>query len=121
MDNQKKDYRKEARQKKVPKSTVSRDMVSLSKDTGNVYQTLMIIAKRANQISQEIKESLQESLLEFAPATTTEDKLVDNVMNEEQINCSRSYERIPKSTLIATQEYKDGELYYELPEDKSSK
>ncbi len=118
MDNKKKDYRKEWRQKKVPRTTVSRDMVALSQDTGNVYQSLMIIAKRANQISQEIKESLQESLQEFAPAMTAEDKLVDNVMNEEQINCSRSYERIPKSTLIATQEYKNGELYFEMPEGK---
>ena len=97
--------------KNVPTNTISRDMVSLSKDTENIYETVMIIAKRANQIAQETKQELEAKLQEFAVYT---DDLQEMVENEEQIEISRQYERMPKPTLIAAKEYEDGELYHNI-------
>lgn len=101
------------RKTNVPKSTISRDMVKLSEDTNNVYQTVMTIATRANQISQEIKEELQEKLQEFAPAA---DDLQDTFDNNDQVEVSLYYERMPKATLIAAKEYESGELHHHISE-----
>ena len=97
--------------KNVPTNTISRDMVSLSKDTENIYETVMIIAKRANQIAQETKQELEAKLQEFAVYT---DENQEAFENEEQIELSRQYERLPKPTLVAAKEYEDGELYYNI-------
>ena len=97
--------------KNVPTNTISRDMVSLSKDTENIYETVMIIAKRANQIAQETKQELEAKLQEFAVYTDDQHEMVEN---EEQIEISRQYERMPKATLIAAKEYEDGELYHNI-------
>ena len=97
--------------KNVPTNTISRDMVSLSKDTENIYETVMIIAKRANQIAQEMKQELEAKLQEFAVYTDDQQEMVEN---EEQIEISRQYERMPKPTLIAAKEYEDGELYHNI-------
>ena len=97
--------------KNVPTNTISRDMVSLSKDTENIYETVMIIAKRANQIAQETKQELEAKLQEFAVYNDDQQEMVEN---EEQIEISRQYERMPKPTLIAAKEYEDGELYHNI-------
>ena len=97
--------------KNVPTNTISRDMVSLSKDTENIYETVMIIAKRANQIAQETKQELEAKLQEFAVYSDDQQEMV---INEEQIEISRQYERMPKPTLNAAQEYEDGELYHNI-------
>ena len=97
--------------KNVPTNTISRDMVSLSKDTENIYETVMIIAKRANQIAQETKQELEAKLQEFAVYTDDQQEMVEN---EEQIEISRHYERMPKATIIAAKEYEDGELYHNI-------
>ncbi|WP_455107953.1 DNA-directed RNA polymerase subunit omega [Porphyromonas sp.] len=97
--------------KNVPTNTISRDMVSLSKDTENIYETVMIIAKRANQIAQETKQELEAKLQEFAVYTDDQQEMVEN---EEQIEISRQYERMPKPTLIAAKEYEDCELYHNI-------
>ena len=97
--------------KNVPTNTISRDMVSLSKDTENIYETVMIITKRANQIAQETKQELEAKLQEFAVYTDDQQEMVEN---EEQIEISRQYERMPKPTLIAAKEYEDGELYHNI-------
>ena len=97
--------------KNVPTNTISRDMVSLSKDTENIYETVMIIAKRANQIAQETKQELEAKLQEFAVYTDDQQEMVEN---EEQIEISRQYERMPKPTLIAAKEYEDGALYHNI-------
>lgn len=97
--------------KNVPTNTISRDMVSLSKDTENIYETVMIIAKRANQIAQETKQELEAKLQEFAVYTDDQQEMVEN---EEQIEISRQYERMPKPTLIAAKEYEDSELYHNI-------
>ena len=97
--------------KNVPTNTISRDMVSLSKDTENIYETVMIIAKRANQIAQETKQELEAKLQEFAVYTDENQEVFEN---EEQIELSRQYERLPKPTLVAAKEYEDGDLYYNI-------
>ncbi|MDR2765106.1 MAG: DNA-directed RNA polymerase subunit omega [Tannerella sp.] len=108
------DYRKS----NAPTTTVTRDMLKLSRDTGNVYETLMVIAKRANQISSEIKHDLEKKLQEFAFYS---DNLEEVFENREQIEISRYYEKLPKATLIAAQEYEDGKIYYRNPlKEKSS-
>ena len=99
------DYRKS----NAPTNTITRDMIALSEDTGNVYETVKIIAKRANQISIEMKQDLEKKLNEFASAS---DNLEEVFENREQIEISLYYEKLPKPTLIATQEYIEGEIYY---------
>ena len=91
----------------APLNTVTRDMIELSEDTGNVYETVCIIAARANQIAQEMKSELEKKLQEFSSLT---DNLEEVTENREQIEISRFYERLPKPTLIATQEYVDHKL-----------
>lgn len=102
------DYRKS----NAASNTVTRDMMSLSEDTGNVYETVRIISKRANQISVEMKQDLDKKLQEFA---SYNDNLEEVFENREQIEISRYYEKLPKPTLIAAQEYTEGKLYYRNP------
>lgn len=96
----------------APLNTVTRDMVKLSEDTGNVYETVAIIAKRANQIGEQMKHDLEKKLQEFATLNDTLDEVTEN---REQIEISRYYEKLPKPTLIAAQEYEDGKLHYRNP------
>jgi DNA-directed RNA polymerase subunit K/omega len=96
----------------APLNTQTRDLVELSKDTGNIYETVCIIGKRANQISAEMKHDLEKKLQEFA---SLNDNLEEISENREQIEISRYYEKLPKPTLIATQEYIEHKLYYRNP------
>ena len=93
----------------TPLTTVTRDMIELSSDTGNVYETVCIISKRANQIAAQMKSDLEKKLAEFAPYN---DNLEEINENREQIEISRYYERLPKPTLIATQEYIVHKLFF---------
>ena len=102
------DYRKS----NAPTNTVTRYMIKLSEETGKVYETVAIISKRANQISVEMKQDLEKKLQEFA---SYNDNLEEVFENREQIEISRYYEKLPKSTLIAAQEYDDGKVYYKNP------
>ena len=95
------------------KTTVSRDLYGLSKDVGNVYETIAILAKRSRQISLEMKEELLEKINEFA---TVNNSLEEVFENKEQIEVSRYYERLPKSTSIAIQELTEGKIYHRMPE-----
>ena len=108
------DYKKS----NAPGNTVTRDVIALCEDTGNIYETVEIIARRANQIASEMKHDLDKKLQEFA---TSNDNLDEVVENREQIEISRYYEKLPKPTLMATQEYLDGDIYYRNPakEDKN--
>ena len=101
----------------APTNTVTRDMVALSSDTGNIYETVCIIAKRANQIAVEMKTDLEKKLQEFASCN---DNLEEVFENREQIEISRYYEKLPKPVLIATQEYIEGKVYYKIPEKYKS-
>lgn len=102
----------------APLNTVTRDVIKLSQDTGNVYETVCIIAKRANQIAVEMKKDLEKKLQEFA---TLNDNLEEVSENREQIEISRYYEKLPKPTLIATQEYLEGKVYYRNPAKEKEK
>lgn len=95
----------------APLNTVTRDMVKLSEDTGNVYETVAIIAKRANQIADQMKHDLEKKLQEFS----TNDSLEEVTENREQIEISRYYEKLPKPTLIAAQEYEEHKLHFRNP------
>ena len=90
------DYRKT----NAPSNTVTRDMMKLSSDTGNVYETVAI------------KQDLEKKLQEFA---SYNDNLEEVFENREQIEISRYYEKLPKPTLIAAKEYEDGKVYYKNP------
>ena len=79
---------------------------------GNIYESVAIIAKRANQISVEIKGDLSKKLAEFA---SYNDSLEEVFENREQIEISRYYEKLPKATLLATQEFVDGQIYWRDP------
>ena len=96
----------------APLNTVTRDMIELSEQTGNVYETVCIIAKRANQNAGEMKHDLEKKLQEFA---SLNDNLEEISENREQIEISRYYEKLPKPTLIATQEYVDHKLFFRNP------
>ncbi len=96
----------------APLNTVTRDMIDLSEDTGNVYETVSIIAKRANQIAGEMKHDLEKKLQEFA---SLNDNLEEISENREQIEISRYYEKLPKPTLIATQEYVEHKIHFRNP------
>src|SRR5574344_710075 len=96
----------------APANTITRDLVDFVKDTGNIYESVAIIGKRSNQISVEIKEELKQKLEEFSTST---DSLEEVFENREQIEISRYYERLPKPTLMATQEFLDDRIYYRNP------
>ena len=102
------DYKKS----NAPLNTVTRALVEMAEATGNIYETVSIIAKRSNQIAAEMRHDLEKKLQEFA---SLNDNLEEVSENREQIEISRYYEKLPKPTLIATQEYLDGKLYYRNP------
>ena len=108
------DYRKS----NAPTNTITRDMMKVSEDTGNVYETVVIIGKRANQISVEMKQDLEKKLQEFA---SYNDNLEEVFENREQIEISRYYEKLPKPTLIAAQEYEEGKVYFRNPAKEKEK
>lgn len=95
--------------KSTPTNTVTRKLVDLDKETGNIYETVNIIARRANQISTELKAELTRKLADFSSPTDTMEETFEN---REQIEISRYYERLPKPVLIANEEFLDGELFY---------
>jgi len=96
----------------APTNTVTQDILDLCEETGNIYESVAIIAKRANQISIDMKTELSKKLQEFA---SNNDNLDEVFENREQIEISRYYEKLPKPTLIATQEFREGKIYYRNP------
>jgi DNA-directed RNA polymerase subunit K/omega len=90
------------------RSTVTRDTVDLEKGSGNIYESIVILSKRANQISTAMKEELTGKLQEFASST---DNLEEIFENREQIEISRFYEKLPKAVAIAIEEMKADQIY----------
>jgi DNA-directed RNA polymerase subunit K/omega len=90
------------------KTTVTRDTNEFSDKSGNIYQSLIAISKRSNQISAEMREELTKKLAEFASST---DNLEEIFENREQIEISKFYESLPKPVAIAMQEYLEGKVY----------
>ena len=96
----------------APLNTTTRDLVKMAEPTGNIYETVCIIAKRSNQIAGEMKHDLEKKLQEFA---SLNDHLEEISENREQIEISRYYEKLPKPTLIATQEYLEDKIFWRNP------
>ena len=107
------DYKKS----KAPSTTITRDLVDLEKGTNNIYESIVIIAKRSDQIAIEIKKELDQKLEEFASFS---DNLDETFENREQIEISKFYERLPKPTLMAIEEFKENKIYWRRPEVESS-
>ncbi len=101
----------------APTTTVTRDLMDLCRDTNNIYESVVIVGKRSNQISVAMKEELSKKLQEFG---TSSDSLEEVFENEEQIQISKFYERLPKPTLIATQEFIEDKIYYRNPAKDAS-
>ena len=91
------------------KTTVTRNVADLDKEVGNVYETVALLGKRANQISVKIKEELSAKLEEFA---VSGENLEEVYENREQIEVSKHYERMPKPGALAIQELQEGKLYH---------
>lgn len=96
----------------VPNNTVTRKLTDIDEQTGNIYESVVIISRRANQISTQLKQELNRKLADFS---TTTDTLEETFENREQIEISRYYERLPKPTLIATEEFLDHDIYFRNP------
>jgi len=100
----------------VPSSIVTRNMADFAAQTGNVYMSVAVISKRANQISVKLKEELNSKLAEFA---TTVDNLEEVFENREQIEISKYYERLPKPTSLAIEEFLEGKVYVRKPDEET--
>jgi DNA-directed RNA polymerase subunit K/omega len=103
------DYRKSM----APSTTITRNLDLMTKGTGNVYETVIIVARRSNQIAVEMKQELNKKLEEFASYS---DNLEEVFENREQIEISKFYEKLPKPTLIALQELEEGKIFHRNPE-----
>ncbi|MCG8320464.1 MAG: DNA-directed RNA polymerase subunit omega [Cytophagales bacterium] len=93
----------------IQSSIITRDLAEISRPTGNIYESVAIISKRARQISTKMKEELNSKLAEFA---STVDNLEEIFENREQIEISKFYERMPKPTSVATEEFLEGEIMF---------
>ena len=107
------DYRKSI----APVTTVTRNLETLNIGTENVYETVIVVSRRANQIAVEMKQELNKKLEEFASYT---DNLEEVFENREQIEISKFYEKLPKPTLIALQEFEESKVFFRNP-DKAAK
>jgi len=105
------DYKKT----QAPFTTITRDLRDLDSVTGNVYESVVVCSKRANQISMDIKLELNRKLEEFAYYT---DNLEEIFENREQIEISKFYEKLPKPSLIALEEFYEGGIYFRKPEEE---
>src|ERR1035437_672926 len=98
-------------------TTITRDLRGYGGKTGNIYESVAIISKRANQIAATMKEELNEKFGEFAPTSDTLEEVFENA---EQIEISKHYERLPKPVLISIQEFVEGKVYSRNPSKDSA-
>ena len=96
--------------KNIPSNTITRKLVDLDTPTGNIYESINIIARRANQIATELKAEINRKLADFS--TPSDNSVEETFENREQIEISRYYERLPKPAIIATEEFLDDEIYF---------
>lgn len=102
----------------VNSSVITRDLDKIAAQTGNVYESVVVISKRARQIAVNIKEELNNKLAEFA---TTVDNLEEVFENREQIEISKFYERLPKPTTTATEEFLEAKLNHRMRNELEEK
>ncbi|CAI8268492.1 MAG: DNA-directed RNA polymerase subunit omega [Polaribacter sp.] len=98
---------------KAAVSTVTYDKKEIEAQTENIYEAISIIAKRATQINNDLKTELVDKLDEFA---TYNDSLEEVFENKEQIEVSKFYERLPKPTALAVEEWLNNKVYHRTPE-----
>ena len=96
---------------KGPVNTLTRDLCDLARPTGNIYETVVILSKRANQIAIDEKKELMRKLEDFKNDRDTMEEVFEN---REQIEISKYYERQPKPSLVAIEEFKEGEIFYRM-------
>lgn len=102
----------------ISRTADTRDLRNFENETGNVYLSAVVISKRANQIAEKQKEELRNRLEPFVNDT---DNLEEIQENREQIEISLMYERMPKPSLLATQEFAEGKTYWRLPDASAGK
>jgi len=95
--------------------SITRDLREFDKETGNIYETVAILSKRANQISTELKEDFQERVKDFA-THFTQDVYDETQENREQSEFARFYEQLPKPAILAIHEFENNEIFYKSPE-----
>ena len=105
-------------EKKIPTNTQTRDIKNLAKPTGNIYESVVILYKRANQISLAEKKELSKKLEDFKNERDTMDEVFEN---KEQIEISKYYERQPKPDLVAISEFENNELFYRVADTDAPK
>lgn len=110
--NQKETTGTTVRRNKVINTTITRNTNEFSQQTGNIYETVAMLTKRANQLAVEEKKELHKKIEEFATGSDTMDEMFEN---REQIEIVRHYEQMPKPVLVATQEYLNHDIYYRNP------
>ena len=98
----------------APDSTITRNVNEIDKKTGNLFESIVIVSKRSNQIALSMKEELNSKLAEFA---TTTDNLDEVFENREQIEVSKYYESLPKPNAIALSEFMNDEIYFRDPNE----
>lgn len=100
--------------KKVPSNTITRDLCNLAEPTGNIYESVTILSKRANQIALAEKKELTRKLEDFKNDRDTMEEVFEN---REQIEISKYYERQPKPSLVAISEFESGEIFYRMAKE----
>lgn len=100
----------------IPSAIITRDTEKLAGKTGNIYESIVIVSKRARQVSTKVKEELNNKLADFA---STVDNLEEIFENREQIEISKFYERMPKPSIVAMEEFMDDKVMFRRPEEDS--
>ncbi len=97
------------------KNTITRNLVDIESETGNIYESIVAVSKRANQINVELKEELSQKLQSFALPHDTLEEIFEN---REQIEISKFYEKLPKPVAIALEEFMEQKVYNKVPEQE---
>jgi DNA-directed RNA polymerase subunit K/omega len=102
---------------KTETTTITRHKEKFYEQTGNIYETVVVLSKRANQIAQDLKQELDKKISEFA---SSNDNLEEVFENREQIEVAKYYERLPKPTLLAIHEFMNNRIYIRNPHKESA-
>lgn len=100
---------------KASHDAITRDLTDFDKQTGNIYETIVNLSIRSNQIASALRQELVNKISEFSSQSNSADGMDEIYENREQIEIARYYEQLPKPTLIATQELLDGDLCFKRP------
>lgn len=104
--------------KKTSDTIKTRDINEIAQITGNIYESVVVCSKRANEISRNLKHEITEKMSQYS--STNNDNLEEYHENREQIDLSKYFEKLPKPSLIALEELVEGELYITRPEEEDS-